>query len=306
MPAPIAIIAYNRPNHLEKTIRALLANREAATSELFVFSDAPKNDDQSEAVNKVRKYLRHISGFKAIHIVERVENYGLARSVIAAVNEVLQSHDRVIVLEDDLVTSRFFLKYMNTALDLYANDHSVASIHGFFYDLKKTLPDTFFLRGADCLGWGTWKRAWQFLESDGALLLRKIKEQKLEFAFNLDNSYDYVAMLENQIAGKTSSWAIRWHASTFLRNMVTLNPGVSHIKHLGNDGSGTNFGSARFLDTNLATVPTPIKKIAIAEDMVVRQNLIDFFRNTFQNNTKTNQILRRLAAFIKKFAKVGS
>jgi hypothetical protein len=279
--APIAIVAYNRPSHLQRTIEALQQNKEAADSELYVFSDAARDESQAASVAKVRAYLKRISGFKTVQIIERTENFGLARSVISTVDQMLTAHEQVIVLEDDLVTSKFFLQYMNGALNLYAEDVDVASIHGYFYDLGEVLPDTFFLRGADCLGWGTWRRAWQFFEPDGALLLRRIKELRLTQEFDLDDSYAFTDMLKNQIAGKTNSWAIRWHASAFVNNMFTLNPGVSHVMHIGNDGSGTNFGTSDFLDTALANRPTPLDKLVRREDLRVRAGMRTFFRKHF-------------------------
>ncbi len=293
--APIAIVAYNRPWHLRQTVDALLQNREAAASELYVFSDAAKNEENIQAVSEVRDYLKRLSGFKNIHVIERPENFGLARSVISAVKEVLQHHERIIVLEDDLVTSKFFLQYMNGALEVYADNEDVASIHGFFYNLNNPLPETFFLRGTDCLGWATWRRAWRHFESDGAVLLEKLKAQKLEYAFNFDNTYPYVEMLKCQIAGKTSSWAIRWHAAAYLKNMLTLNPGVSHVMHIGNDGSGTNFGNGSFLDTPLAQVPTRVKRIETREDVDVRNGLVAYYKEAFPKQ----RLVPRLAARIK-------
>lgn len=299
-PAPIAIVAYNRPWHLQQTIEALSKNEEASKSELFVFSDAPQNDTQNDAVMQVRDYLKTVTGFKSIQVIERQENFGLARSVIGAVEYVLTQFDRIIVLEDDLVTSRYFLQYMNAALELYADEPNVASIHGFFYDLGRVLPDTFFLRGTDCLGWATWKRAWHFFEPDGKILLKKLEDQKLGYAFDFDGSYSYSRMLKNQVAGKTSSWAIRWYAAAYLRNMVTLNPGISHIVHIGNDSSGTNFGNEKFLDTTLAVVPTPLSRIATAEDTTVRQYLVDFYRKTFIKEGNIFRFFHRIKMRLKK------
>lgn len=298
-PAPIAIIAYNRPLHLRKTIEALLLNPEVVKSNLYVFSDAPKNQEAYPAVRDVRSYLKAISGFKSISIIERESNFGLARSVVSAVDHVLAEHERIIVLEDDLVTSRFFLQYMNEALDLYAEQPEVASIHGFFYEFGKSLPDSFFLRGTDCLGWATWRRAWKIYQPDGQSLLTQLENQKLTAAFDFDNSYPYTQMLKDQIAGKISSWAIRWHASAFLKQMVTLNPGVSHIIHIGNDGTGTNFGNESFLDTELAQKPTILTKLPPKESRLARRKLIKFYRKTFPRPGIIQKLKQRIKMLLK-------
>ena len=45
--------------------------------------------------------------------------------------------------------------------------------------------------------------------------------------FNLDNSYDYIFMLKQQLAGNIDSWAIRWYLSVFMLNGLTLFPPIS-------------------------------------------------------------------------------
>jgi hypothetical protein len=129
---------------------------------------------------------------------------------------------------------------MNRALSLYENDERVISIHGYVYPVKEALPENFFLRGADCWGWATWKRGWDLFESRGEYLLEKIKKEKLEYSFNFDGSYNYLDLLKMQIRGKNDSWAIRWHASAFLHNKFTLYPGKSLVANIGFDGSGAN------------------------------------------------------------------
>lgn len=50
-------------------------------------------------------------------------------------------------------------------------------------------------------------------------------------------------MLNMQLNGQIDSWAIRWYASTFLKNMLTLYPTQSMVLHIGNDGKGTNYNN---------------------------------------------------------------
>lgn len=301
--APIAIIAYNRPWHLEQTINALLRNTEASKSRLFIFSDAPRTEKDREPVKQVRKYLRSLKGFKKVTVVSRQKNYGLAKSVVSAVNHVLKYHKKVIILEDDLVTSPFFLQYMNAGLELYENDETVASIHGFFYDLGGKLPDTFFLRGTDCLGWGTWQRAWAAYEPNGQILLKKLEEKQLTRAFDYDGTFSYTQMLKDQIAGKISSWAIRWHAASYLKEMLTLNPGKSLVRHIGNDGSGTNVGFETFLDTRLTETPTPMYRIQTVENTEVRSRLAAYYRKIFRRPGIVHRAMKRFLGLISPLSK---
>ena len=157
-PAPIALFAYNRPAHLARTLAALQNNELAAASDLFVFADGAKSPAHAEGVARVRETLRDVTGFRSVTVAARAENLGLARSIISGVTELVTAHDRVIVVEDDLHTSPYFLRYLNEALEMYAADERVVSAHAYVYPIARPLPETFFLRGADCWGWATWRR----------------------------------------------------------------------------------------------------------------------------------------------------
>ena len=147
---PIALFVYNRLGHTQRTIEALKKNILAEDSDLIVFSDAQKSEAEADAVCEVRKFIREIDGFKSVSLVEREVNLGLARSIIDGVTTIVSKYGRIIVLEDDMVTSQYFLTYMNEALEKYADDDRVVSIHGYVYPVKQSLPEAFFLPGADC------------------------------------------------------------------------------------------------------------------------------------------------------------
>lgn len=277
--APIALFVYNRVDHTRRTVEALRRNPEASASELVVFCDGAKDEKSRATVADVRAFVRTIVGFKSVKVVEREQNLGLARSIIGGVTDTLKDAETVIVLEDDLVTSPFFLKYMNEALRLYRDDDRVASIHGYVYPITAPLPETFFLRGADCWGWATWRRGWALFRSDGAQLLRELDERGLARSFDLDGAYGNRRMLENQVRGKNNSWAIRWHASAYLANKLTLYPGRSLVVNIGTDDSGTHFqtGTNVFLGA-LTDRPIRVARTELSESQQARLLFKTYFR----------------------------
>ena len=242
--APIVVFTYCRPNNTRETIGSLLRNEEAASSDLIVFSDFPKNEKAVSKVKETREYLHSISGFHSIQIVERNENYGLAKNIMNGVTEIINQYGKAIILEDDMTVSPHFLKYMNDGLERYENNTKVASIHGYMYPSSTAvdLPETFFIKGADCWGWATWKRAWDFFTPDAKLLYGEIKRKKLVKDFEFDYTYPYYKMLKNQVDGVANSWAICWYASCFLQDMYTLYPNQSLILLNGLDGVGSTHG----------------------------------------------------------------
>lgn len=292
--APIALFVYRRAEHTKRTVEALAKNALAKESELFVFSDGFKNEDSKEKVLEVRTYLKTITGFKKVEIIEREKNMGLANSIISGVTDMVSQYGRVIVVEDDLVTSPHFLEYMNEALDLYEKEDRVISIHGWIYPVKKRLPDTFFLKGTDCWGWATWKRGWDLFEPDGKKLLAELERKNLIKEFDFEDSYNYSGMLKRQIEGKNDSWAIRWYASAFLKNKLTLYPSRSLVQNIGQDASGTHRGNSTELQTKLFTQKINLAKIEPVEDTKAKAIIIKYLKSLRPNIFKRiiNKIIR--------------
>lgn len=280
--SPIVLFVYNRLDYTRQTLQALLKDPLAKQSELFIYSDAPKNGDFQASVQEVRNYIHSIKGFANITIIERDQNFGLANSIIDGVTTIIRQYKKAIILEDDLVVSPNFLSYINEALNLYENEKNVACITAFNFPLEFKPPlkdETFFLKGADCWAWATWERAWDLFEQDGKKLLKAIKDQQLQKEFDFDYSYPYTQMLQNQINGKNDSWAIRWYASAFLQNMLCLYPKHSLVENIGIDG--THFKNAKKdqwfgIRTNKTI---QIQKIPTIQNPQAREAFILFFKS---------------------------
>jgi len=275
--APIALFVYNRPGHTKKTVTALQKNKLAKDSKLFVFSDAPKNPAEKTEVKKVRNYLRQINGFKKITIIEQKENQGLAKSIISGVTEIVNKYGRVIVLEDDLITSPYFLQYMNEALQIYENNKQVMHISGYFFPIKNNLPATFFFNQTSCWGWSTWKRAWQYFNPDANILLKEIKKGNQIKKFNLDGYHDFTKQLRDNINGNINTWAIKWQASVFLKDGLCLHPNKSLVQNIGHDGSGINCKENDIFNNDSLAGQINISPIVLKETVEARRLVAKFF-----------------------------
>lgn len=276
----IAVFSFVRKSHLQRTIESLSRNIGSQLYDLVIYSDAARTPEEKVAVEAVREYIEKIVGFKSINIRYRDINYGLAKSIIDGVTEILIEYESVIVLEDDMVTSPYFLQYMNDALDRFKDDERVISVHGFTYPVDEQLPDAFFLRGADCWGWATWRRGWKLFNPDGQALMDELKRRNLIACFDFNGAYPYSAMLESQIQAKNDSWAIRWYASAFLANKLTLYPGRSLIHNIGNDSSGTHCDSNNVYDASLSKTPINLDVVEVKPSDLAREAFISFFKRS--------------------------
>jgi hypothetical protein len=278
MNAPIALFVYKRLDHTKQTVQSLINNKFASESDLYIFSDAAKSEKDIKQVEEVRKYIRTISGFNRINIFERSVNFGLSRSIISGVTQICQQYGKIIVLEDDMVLSPYFLEYMNNGLNVYECNERVGSIHGYTYPIKKQLPETFFMRGGDCWGWATWLRAWSLFEADGAKLLQQLNSKSEYRSFNLNDTVPNVQMLKAQISGINDSWAIRWHASLFLQHMHTLYPGQSLVQNIGTDESGAHCEATNDYKVKLCKHTINVIEQPVITDQLVLSNIQNYFQ----------------------------
>ncbi len=288
--APIILFAYNRPDHSKKTIDALNLNKLASESSLFIFSDGNKNGTDKNAVDEVRNYISEISGFKEIKIILRDRNLGLADSVISGVTEVIEKYGKAIVLEDDIVTSKYFLKFMNEALDFYKDEQKIYSISGYNFPVK--IPQSYKNKvyvspRPSSWGWATWKDRWEkaIWNPETVLDIKNLNQ--------LNNIVDKVGkdiapMILKSIEGRTNSWAVKWVFTNIKYSGLTIFPIESYVKNIGADATGTNFiRSTKKYDVSLENESEQIEfvnNLEINEEIfsqikkIVRPGLLSFIK----------------------------
>ena len=238
--APIALFVYNRPEHTRRTLNYLQKNLLADESRLFIFSDGAKTDADQAKVEEVRQIIKEVSGFKSVKIISSKTNLGLANSIIKGVTQLVNEYGKVIVFEDDLLSSQYTLQYFNEALTKYANEDKVMHIGAYMFELgDKKLPETFFSRIATSWGWATWARAWKDFEPDIDTLLKQFDKPKIN-RFSIDGTMNFWKQMLEFKTGKNNSWAIRWYASIFLKGGLSLNPSHSLVHNIGHDGTGVH------------------------------------------------------------------
>lgn len=296
MPAPIALMAYARPHHLARTITALKDDPLFASSPLSVFVDGPRSDADRQAVEEVRTIVR--SQLPAAEHRFQTANRGLAASVIAAVDELLDRYGRVIVVEDDLLVSPDFLLFMNEGLDRYANEQQVMQVSGFLPPLSRPLERAVFLPQTVSWGWATWKRAWANFEEVPVGHERLRTDRAFGHRFNRQGSYNYRLMLDRQLAGKIDSWAIRFYWSVFKRSGLVLYPPETLVANAGMDGSGTHGTSG--IVAAAVEPPAPLGAfewpLCVSVDAQAESVVNKAYRNAF--TTPASRLKVRLAQMI--------
>lgn len=246
--SPIVLFVYNRPLHTEKTLKALMNNKWADESILYIYSDGPKtnaNKETLEKIDNVRRIIHSEKWCKEVVIRESASNKGLANSIKNGVTEVVEKYGKVIVIEDDLFTSTAFLVYMNQCLNYYENRKGVFSISAYNLPSEKmAFPkdydyDVYVSTRNGSWGWATWKDRWKQVDWKVNAYQTMLQNPEIQYAFNKGGD-DMFPMLRDQQSGKLNIWSIQFTVAHFVNHAVSIVPVVSYVDNVGLDGSGEN------------------------------------------------------------------
>jgi len=295
--APIVLFAYNRPHHTSMAVNALIESELSQDSEIFVFIDGPKTKDDIEKIANIRSFIiskrKH---FKKFECVTHSTNIGLYRNITEGVSSVLDKREKVIVIEDDVIVYRNFLRYMNNALQAYETHPRVWHINGYTEAIGELIErnnGSYFTRLMWCWGWGTWAEKWKKYEKDAGRLIGTLSKKDIK-RFNMDGSLNLWAQVVDNKKGLQNSWAIFWYATIFQHNGLCLSPEMSYVKNIGFDGSGTHStfqksSQSRKLSDQNTHLDLPS---VVEEDREVFLILKKYFRSTHTSRNKLR--LRRL------------
>ena len=301
--APIALFVYNRPDHTRRTLNYLQKNVLAEESRLFIFSDGARTEADQVKVEQVRQLAKEVTGFKSVKVISSKQNKGLANSIIDGVSQLIKEYGKVIVFEDDLLSSPYTLEYFNEALTRYATEEKVMHIGAYMFDLNdESLPETFFYRIATSWGWATWARAWKDFEPDIDKLIGQFDKQKIH-QFSIDGTMNFGKQVQEFKTGKNNSWAIRWYASIFLKGGLTLNPSHSLVHNIGHDGTGVHSNIENTYQVRIAQKPVKQFPVVIKEDEQAHQAIRSFLKNRKGSLVKRGIVFirqLRIRYFVKK------
>ncbi|MDF3131142.1 glycosyltransferase [Kiritimatiellaeota bacterium B1221] len=293
-PALLLLFVYNRPSHTRRTLKALAHNKGAKDVSLVVFSDGPREESDADKVKEVRRICKHINGFREVQVVEREENLGLAASILQGVGEGLTQKDRVMVMEDDLLTHPAFMTYMNGALEAYAGQESILSVSAYLPPRfrmprpRKHRQDVWLNRRPMSWGWGCWKEKWETVNWAQAEEDRFIGRQDLQSGF-AHGGADLPGMLTDQLEGRINSWAVRFAYAHYRRDCYSLLPVESYVKPIGFDGSGMHCrpNPTRWFESTKRAIKHPV----FPDQPEVDQNLNRALRKSFDRHHQLAQKL---------------
>ena len=294
--APIVIFTYVRVEKLKKSIETLQQCDLSKKSHLYIFSDSYKNKKEKPQVDKVRKYIKSIKGFKKISIVRRKKNYGLSENIIDGITKIINKYGKIIVVEEDIIVDKNFLNFLNHSLDFYKNKDSVWHISGWNYNLKLSLSlDGYFTKTMNCWGWGTWKNRWRFFEKNPQKIINTWTQKMID-QFNFDNTHNFFSQITRNKEHKINTWAIFWYAVIFENRKLCLNPTTSHSENIGIGKGSTH--TSNIDEIFKSKINDKIKK-KLKLPKTIKEN--NFVRNEIQKEIKKmnkKKILKKIKDFL--------
>lgn len=275
MTIPVALFVYNRLDNTRKTLESLAANTLARETDVFVFSDGGKDEKSWGGVNRLRQYLYDFeSPFKSFTIIERSENYYIERNVTEGVAEIFEKFDRIIVLEDDIVSSPYLLEYFNEALDMYEDDETVLHVAGFSridYLDACVGSETYFtphMEGYGC--WAVWRNKWEkhFIHYESREEALSGLDEDAQSAIQYGGVFPCLKFLDRN----PIPWDICWSLAIYKVGGLCLNPAYPMVKNIGLR-NGTHFKNYAILQYFVFD-RSPLQRRLHLEKVTPKQNPI--------------------------------
>jgi hypothetical protein len=231
---PVILFAYARPDCLRRTLDGLRANRIPL---LYIFCDGSKSEKDRVNVHEVQQIARGVNWCET-RLTCREENLGLGRSVLMGVTDVLSKYTKVIVFEDDIVAAPGTYQFMCEALRVYENNTHVMSVSAWTHPKirpPQVARKSFFTGRFASWGWGTWRRAWEGMDTPAPVLLRQCRWRWVNVE-RYGTDIPYMAEHESEL----NIWAARFALLHMLRRGLCLHPPQSLVENIGMDGRGAN------------------------------------------------------------------
>lgn len=302
--APIAVFTYKRPNETKIILNAIKNAKYGLESEIFIFCDGLKEtatENEKDAQYKLKEIIyKETKEFKKKNIYFNNKNIGLSESIIQGIGKVFQKHDKIIVIEDDIIIGKGFLEFMNWGLNTYWNEPSVWGCNGYIEPIDLDLNKPFFTLKPTSWGWSIKKSAWEKLILSDKQLIKILNEKKLLKRMNVGN-YPFSNMLLENIQGKINSWAIRLYASSLIHNGFWISPTKSLVKNCGNKDATHNFDSRFFKDSNFGEF-SALKYVSINTTRKIDMAIISFYKNLDLKANFFQRFYKTLKLFLKKIS----
>ena len=233
--APVVLFGFRRPDLLRSSLEEL--NRIGSLRVHVVLDGPPAHSPEiQKGVSQCREVLK--SAWGALDIVPHVaeENLGCRGRVLTGLDEVFQTEEEAIILEDDIRAGPDFFHLCNQGLELLRKNEQVGSICGTALKgiHSKIRSPVFLSRYTGSWGWATWGDRWKKFRQDNLKLnVLDQPEPPAWLKMEQEEWLFWQSRIGQARTGGLDSWAYPWRAFCWQMGWFTLRPSSNLTKNLG-------------------------------------------------------------------------
>jgi hypothetical protein len=274
----VALFVFNRPGLAARVFEAI---RKARPPRLFLIADGPRHAEDEPKCEASQALAEQVDWDCEVLTNFSETNLGCGHRVASGLDWVFARTNEAIILEDDCVPVDCFFNYCDELLAHYRNDRRVMHIGGssFLPPGGRCKHSYYFSKYASCLGWASWRRAWQHY-SFGIPKWPEFKRNRLELVCpDRIEAAHWVRRLDPIARGERSDvWDYQWSFSLWEQKGFAVVPTVNLISYIGVGDDATHSKKVpRWHNRPLGSITDLVHPPAVAHDAELDRITFDEF-----------------------------
>ena len=268
---PVLIITFNRPEHVKHVLEAVSA---VSPTELFIFQDGPRNDNDMVLCTEVRAIIDEMISWPCNkHTYYSNSNLGCGHGPATAITWFLNHVESGIILEDDCIPSRDFFLYCQELLTKYENNERIGFIGGCNYGYRSLDNSTYsFCSGHhETWGWATWRRAWDIFDYDLSSISKTAFRHTIKKYYKSFKQREYwwdIFLKVKKDRLNDSCWDYQFYFSMWIRGMLAICPSYNLVSNtgFGDDATHTHDRDNQLLSRSTESIPQIVHPTQVKYD----------------------------------------
>jgi hypothetical protein len=266
--SPVVYFIYKRHNVIRQVLTVL---QEAKPKIMYVISDAGNTEIDIEAISQSRSIVNEMVNWHCkLEFIKLDENLGPYRIWNYAVDLIFKTHDRAIILEEDILPSLDYFRFMDEVLEKYKDDSHVYFISGMNFLGKYPVNQEvsyFFVNSATTWGMATWKRTYEkFIRNFSDLDTPYYNQVILSYLDRIGGAGWFGHLKLAQSKELTHNNSMEFYLmginDNLLYNSLAIVPASNLVRNIGNTSDSENSDDSKILPKSMRKVfEIPIEKM---------------------------------------------
>ena len=289
----VLLLGYNRPENLAQRIQELSAN---VPKHLYISIDRAESSEIRNAIKLVvEKSLDSYFDPSAVSIFFRDARLGLSRHLQTAINTVLETENKIIVLEDDIRIESSFVNQLTSGFETFSDDPKFGTVGGFsgvpipFSGLNNYWRKT---RYFSAWGWMTNVKTWESyqLELPPGDINDQLRNSKSWMDLNRRQKEIWLHRFEKVRSNPDLTWDFQLQYLSFKLDLFNVLPLFRICENVGFDDSrstNTKSPKPKWMQSDLVSTTTFRGSLPLTASKILT-NHIDSFTISGDSSLRQN------------------